>query len=359
MKFYVVILGIALANISPAWSACVPVPQGIVQAQQTVPSMVVGEQRELYGLARFYMHVAFLAYEDSEWQQIKTPYTSTCLIAAKGRFEALIAGPNAAVSENGEITSLTILRVQEDALFGPTYGPLRYLIWHPLAWLSGLGAALLDWLHGFVDWGIAIILLGLLIRIVFHPLEWFTARAQSYISKQQVALAPSIAAIKRDFKGEEAYEMTMAVYRELGISPFFKLRGIIGPMLQIPVMIAVFNLLGGLEALRGQSFLWIGDLSMPDHVALLPKAVPFFGDRISLLPLIMAGVSVMSAVTFHDPFLTRTALRVKRRNLLWFGLIFLILLYPFPSAIVLYWTTANLIQWLERQILSQYLRSGR
>jgi YidC/Oxa1 family membrane protein insertase len=355
MKLYAFILGIALANISPAWSACVPLPQGTVQAQQTVPSMVVEEQRELYGFARFYMQVAFLAYEDSKWQRIKTPYTSTCLIAAKGRFEALIAGPNAAVNENGEITSFTILQVQEDALSGPTYGPLRYLIWYPLAWLSGLGAALLNWLHGFVEWGGAIILLALLIRIVFHPLEWFTALAQSYISKQQAALDPSIAAIKRAYKGEEAYDMTMAVYRELGISPFFKLRGIIGPMLQIPVMIAVFSLLGGLEVLRGQSFLWIDDLSMPDHVALLPKAVPFFGDRISLLPLIMAGVSVMSAVTFHDPFSTRKALRAKRRNLLWFGLIFLIVLYPFPSALVLYWTTANFIQWLERQFLSQYV----
>lgn len=351
MRFYTFLLVIYLAAFSPTGSSCQMVPEGALQSQKEIMAQAVAEQRTLYGLASFYNHVSLLAYENEEWQSISPPYSSACIIAARGRFETLIAGPNATMLEGNRISSDAILRVKEGDLIGPVFGSLRYLTLPPLAWLSQRALTLLAWIQSLAGWGIAIMLLALLIRVAFHPLTRFMAHTQSYISKQQALLAPRIKDINYNFKGEDAHIRTMAAYADLGISPFFKLRASIGPLLQIPVMIAVFTMLGNLEALRGESFLWINDLSMPDHVALLPKAVPFLGDRVSLLPLIMTSVSLMHVLALRNFSLTPSDTQIQRRNLIWLALLFLVLFYPFPSAMVLYWTTSNLIQLVERRFL--------
>ena len=81
---------------------------------------------------------------------------------------------------------------------------------------------------------------------------------------------PDLAAIKREFRGEEAHRRTLAVYRKHGVSQFYTLKSLAGFLVQIPVFIAAFDMLGENFGLSGASFLWAQDLSLTDRALALP-----------------------------------------------------------------------------------------
>ena len=121
----------------------------------------------------------------------------------------------------------------------------------------------------------------------------------------------------------------------------FKLLGL---LIQVPIWIAVFNALGEMPQLAGRSFLWIEDLAYPDVIAVLPFSVPLFGTTVQLLPFVMAGVACLAARAVRNDRWSKIEGIRQRRNLYWMAIAFLLLFYPFPAAMVLYWTLNNLLQ---------------
>ena len=121
-------------------------------------------------------------------------------------------------------------------------------------------------------------------------------------------------------------------------------------MIQLPVFIAVFDMLAENFDLQHQSFAWIRDLSRPDALAGLPVCVPFFGCDLNLLPFLMSGVSLATLLRFRSSVLTPPLVRRQRRDLMAITALFFLLFYTFPAAMVLYWTSTNSFQLLSQEL---------
>jgi YidC/Oxa1 family membrane protein insertase len=157
--------------------------------------------------------------------------------------------------------------------------------------------AILVWFHAhaIANYGLAIIFLTILVRMAMFPLTW-----KSMLSMRKMSLlAPEIEKLKEECKDDqqEFQKRTMTLYRERGVSP---LGGCLPMLLQMPVFIALYRMLwSAFELRRAPFFLWIQDLSEPDHLMTLPFDIPIpFANAplnsINLLPLLMALSMVAS-----------------------------------------------------------------
>jgi YidC/Oxa1 family membrane protein insertase len=216
-------------------------------------------------------------------------------------------------------------------------------LWNWLRLLAFGMRHLLERWHDLVgNYGVAILLLSLSVKVLMWPLTSLAERWQREVNRLQSQLEPELALVRRDFRGEEAHRRTLAVYRRHGVSPLFPVRSVLGVLVQIPVFIAAFDMLGGEFALNGASFLWIADLASPDRWAALPVTVPFAGGYLNLLPFLMTGFTVLAARIQAEPALSAALRAGQRRRLYAMAAAFFVLLYAFPAGMVLYWTSNNL-----------------
>src|SRR4029077_10027685 len=125
------------------------------------------------------------------------------------------------------------------------------------------------WLHNFHDWffsswGAAIMLLTIFVRSALWPLQ---ARANRQF-KRMGLLAPKMKELQAKFQDnpQKYQQETMKLYREYGVNP---LGGCVPMLIQLPIFIGFYSALQVAAELRGQTFLWIRDLSMPDTVGHL------------------------------------------------------------------------------------------
>lgn len=205
------------------------------------------------------------------------------------------------------------------------------------AWLhpfSELLLRVLKALHSVVrNYGVAIILLATLVRLLLHPLNMMSMRSMRAMQKLQ----PEIERIKKKYEKDPQAMNTaiMAIYKENKVNPA---GGCLPMVLQMPIFFALYAVLFNAIELRQAPFVsWIHDLSAPDTLLSIG---PF---PLRLLPLIMAGSGFLSQkVTPTDP---RQAPTMYMMNL--FMVVFF---YGVPSGLVLYWTVMNLLtalqQWL-------------
>jgi YidC/Oxa1 family membrane protein insertase len=244
--------------------------------------------------------------------------------------------------------------VRKDRLneFGTELNQLRYQqLWLPFAQLSRA----VEWslvelkASSGLDWGMTIVLFSLLLKILLVPLSIMSTRMQRQVSQHQSQLAPVLAEIKAKYDGEQAHIRIMAAHKELGISTFFVLKPMLLMFVQVPVWIAVFNVLGEMPQLSGSSFLWIRDLAYPDAIANLPTTIPLLGNSVNLLPFLMTAVTLFSARLAEDRFAPAAELSRQKRNLYLMALAFFVLFYPFPAAMVLYWTLSNVFHIVQQR----------
>jgi len=237
-------------------------------------------------------------------------------------------------------------------------GMLYASLWASLRALAGGLRVILDFWQGLVgNWGVAILLLSLSVKVLMWPLTWVAERWQAEVNRQQSVLAPEIAAIRRDYRGEEAHNLILAAYRRHGISQFYTLKSLAGFLVQIPVFIAAFDMLGENFALSGAPFLWVTDLSLPDRLAALPVVLPFFGGHLNLLPFLMTAFTLLAARLQEDPSLAPGLRTGQRLRLYALGALFFLLLYTFPAGMVLYWTANNF--WHLAKVLAGRALAGR
>ena len=143
-----------------------------------------------------------------------------------------------------------------------------------------------DLLRNYIpNFGIIILILAVLVRLVISPLTY-----KSYVSMAKMRLIkPQVDELAKKYpKQEDAMkrqQATMELYKKAGINP---MGGCIPMLIQMPILIAMFRFFPASIELRGQSFLWAGDLSSYDSVLNLPFSIPFYGDHVSLFALLMA-----------------------------------------------------------------------
>ena len=198
--------------------------------------------------------------------------------------------------------------------------------------------------------GLSIILLSVCVKILMLPLTMIADRWQESVNRTTALLQPPIDAIKRQYKGEEANNRILAVYREHKVHPLYTVKSLAGFLIQIPIFIAAFDVLGESFLLNHTSFLWIDNLATPDRALALPWDVPFFGAYLNLLPFLMTGVTLLTSWIQTDPALTPELLRTQRIRLYLMAVAFFLLFYTFPAGMVLYWTTNNVLHLLKIQL---------
>ncbi len=121
----------------------------------------------------------------------------------------------------------------------------------------------------------------IVVRILLSPVTY-----KSYLSQAKMkVLKPEITEINEKHKDNamKRQQDTMKLYNKAGVSP---LSGCVPALLQLPVFYALFMFFPTSFSLRQKSFLWADDLSSYDTVAQLPFAIPFYGDHISLFPIL-------------------------------------------------------------------------
>jgi YidC/Oxa1 family membrane protein insertase len=214
-------------------------------------------------------------------------------------------------------------------------------------WLRWICQALYFLLNAIVmivpQWGLAVMVLSVLVGLLMRPLSNIADRLQNQVHEIDARLAPTLAAIKKNHKGAEQSEKILAMYKEENVHPLYSLKSLMGVFVVIPVFIGAFDMLAENIHLSGESFLWIADLSHPDAFMQLPFSLPFFGGYLNLLPFIMTGFSFVASKLHSHPSMDAAQRRKHARNLVLMSLGFLVLFYTFPAGMVLYWTTNNLI----------------
>jgi len=138
------------------------------------------------------------------------------------------------------------------------------------------------------NYGLIIILMTIVVRILMSPLVY-----KSYVSSAKMkVIRPELTALNDKYPGKEnamkRQQETMAIQRKAGVS---MMSGCIPALLQMPIFFALFKFFPTNLDLRQESFLWAGDLSSYDTIFTLPFKIPFYGDHVSLFP-ILASIAI-------------------------------------------------------------------
>ena len=229
-----------------------------------------------------------------------------------------------------------------------------------LGWLESILRFLLEQFHRLIaNWGVAIILLTILIKAVLYP---FTHKSYESTSRMQ-AIQPKVKALQEQYKGEpqKLQAKTAELYKAEGVNP---LGGCLPMLFQIPIMIGLFNVLNQYFPLRGASFIpgWITDLSAPEYIwreferpiNLLFIEIP----AVRILPVIyLGGQLLMTKVTQQG---SAGAQSGRQQKMLTIGMpiMFFFILYNMPSGLLLYWSVMNIIT-IGQQLVTNYLKKRK
>jgi YidC/Oxa1 family membrane protein insertase len=206
-------------------------------------------------------------------------------------------------------------------------------------WLTFIASPLfvvLNWIYKLVNnWGVAIIILTVLIKLLFYPLS-----AASYKSMAQLReLSPRLQSMKEKFGDDKAkfQQAMLELYRTEKINP---MGGCLPILIQIPVFISLYWVLMGAVELRHAPFiLWITDLSVKD---------PFY-----VLPIIM-GIS-MIVQTKLNPAPTDP---MQAKLMMIMPVVFSIFFFFFPAGLVLYWVINNLLSILQQWMINRSIHTA-
>lgn len=226
-----------------------------------------------------------------------------------------------------------VMHYDEIPIFGWLFG------WaiKPLAsWLI-MGLVFLEGKIG--NFGLAIILITILIRLLIWPVYAKSARSMKRMSK----LTPMMKDLKEKYGDDpqKLNEETMKLYRTYNINP---LGGCLPMFIQLPVFLAFYRMLWSAVELRHESFLWVDDLAMPDTMFMIPGlGIPF-----NLLPILMGLTSfIQIAIT------PKTGDKTQQMIFMLMPVIFLVICYNFAAALSLYWTTSNAFSILQTWLMNK------
>lgn len=210
--------------------------------------------------------------------------------------------------------------------------------WKWIQPISQLVLVLMNWLHKFIpNYGWVIVIISILSKLIFYPLTERGTRSMRNMQVAQARLKPRLDAAKQKYSNDpQKYNQEMMkIYKEEGVNPMAGMAGCLPMLVQMPVFIALYQVLYNMIDLRQAPFIfWIQDLSQPDALFDLPFSLPFLGSHFNLLPIIMAAVTLLQ--TKMTPTAGSAGQMASINTIM--PIMMLFLLYNMPSGLVIYWT---------------------
>lgn len=218
--------------------------------------------------------------------------------------------------------------------------------------ISMMLLTLLGWIYKvFHNWGVAVIVVTILINIILFPLT-----KKSFVSMQKMQeLQPHMEKLRALHKDnpQKLNKEVMELYKQYNVNPF---GGCLPMLMQLPIFVAFYQTLMRSIELKNAKFLWIKDLSRPDALFKFPSNLPLLGETFNLLPIITLIVmviqqkmSVMASGSQASPEMAQQ----QKFMAIFFPIFFGIMLYNFPSGLVLYWLTNSLLMASEQWMLKK------
>lgn len=190
------------------------------------------------------------------------------------------------------------------------------------------------------SYGLAIIVMTVVVRIILSPVTY-----KSYLSQAKMKiLRPEINEINEKYKDNAAKKQqeTMKLQSKAGASP---LSGCLPALMQIPVFYALFQFFPSAFELRQKGFLWADDLSSYDTIAQLPFSIPFYGDHVSLFPILASiAIFIYMMMTTGQTMQTQQPGMPNMKFIMYLSpLMMLFFFNNYASGLSLYYFTSNLI----------------
>ena len=265
---------------------------------------------------------------------------------------------NYALNSGGEVnTSLKFY-------YGPTdYKALKQLDgdletsipmgWGIFGWINRvIFLPLFEFLSSFLSYGIAIIVMTIIVRLAMSPVTY-----KSYVSQIKMkVLRPDIEVINNKYKDDavKRQQETMSLYSRAGANP---MSGCVPALLQLPVFYALFSFFPVAFVLRDKSFLWADDLSSYDSVMDLGFSIPFYGDHISLFP-ILASVAIFfytRMTTGQQPMPQQPGMPNMKIIIYLMPLMMLFFFNNYASGLSLYYFVSNLLTIFLMLVIKNYI----
>ncbi|MCL2831855.1 MAG: membrane protein insertase YidC [Treponema sp.] len=202
------------------------------------------------------------------------------------------------------------------------------------------------------NYGVAIILLTILVKLLLFPLT----RKSSESTMRMQALSPKIKEIQDKYKdNKQKMNMEMAdFYKKEGYNP---LSGCLPMLIQLPIFFAMYNLFNNHFDLRGAMFIpgWIPDLALPESVFnFAPYQIPIVGwSDIRLLPFLYVASQLLYGKVTQTP--DQKGNSQMKLMLYAMPLIFFFILYDVPSGLLLYWIMSNVLTMAQQMIINKYI----
>ena len=224
-------------------------------------------------------------------------------------------------------------------------------------WMAALCMGLL-WLlkaiHSVIpSWGLAIIVLAVLVRVAMYPFARRALLSQKAFADVQKIIQPEMRRIKREYKGGVQSEKILRLYERHGVNPLAGLKPLLIVLVQLPIFVALFHVLGRAFELMDAPFLWIETLSSPDRTFHMGLNLPYFGEYINVLPVLMAATTLLTIKMAPAPAADKSGGVGQNIFLIIVAISFFLLFYSFPSGMVLYWTMANVLHLLQQLIVER------
>jgi YidC/Oxa1 family membrane protein insertase len=248
--------------------------------------------------------------------------------------------------------------------------------WCTFAWLSNVLVEFLALLHDYVvfDWGLAIIVLVVVVRFLLHPITKKAQVSMTRFSKAMGEMKPELEALQKRFGDDPARmrQEQMRLYKEKGVSPAGCVGGLAPTFLQMPVWIALYAVLylayelrqqpaffGAFQLAGGWEFL--GDLSAPDHFISFGHTFDLYFFKVSginLVPLLMGGVFWLQQKYMAPPTAMKLSPEQEQQQKIMKVMtvvMFPLMLYAAPSGLTLYIMTSTLVGVLESMQIRKFI----
>ncbi len=214
--------------------------------------------------------------------------------------------------------------------------------WGIFGWINKIiFIPLFSLLGGFLPYGLAIIFMTILVKIGLSPVTY-----KSYVSQARMkVLKPEITELNEKYADNpmKKQQETMKLYGKAGVSP---MSGCIPALLQMPILYALFSFFPSAIALRQKGFLWADDLSSYDKIFDLPFTIPFYGDHVSLFP-ILASIAIffyMQMTTGQNMPTQQQPGMPNMKFIMYLSPLFMLFFFNnYPSGLSLYYFISNLI----------------
>ena len=205
--------------------------------------------------------------------------------------------------------------------------------------------------HTTLNYGIIILLLTLIIKLILFPLTY-----KSYMSQARMrVLKPQIDELTKKFPADKAMERqqaTMKLYKQAGVNP---MGGCLPMLIQMPILIALFYFFPGAIELRQQSFLWANDLASYDSIATLPFTIPFYGNHVSLFCLLMTVTNIIYMVMNNRNQPQNDQMKGMQTMMYIMPIMFLFIFNSYSSGLSYYYFIATLITILQTWIIRKFV----